>query len=280
METLDQIAWALRKVRLPVGGQGLVLDVGAGNCPYPRADIVLERYVEGYHRGGVGVVADRPTVFADAVKMPFRDKVFDFVVASHVLEHVPEPEAFLKELMRVGKAGYIETPNIFLERLFPHSIHVLEVMEHDGKLLIRKKPTIGSEDYLARLHVAERHPRWRKLFYGHPQMFHVRYFWKDKIEYEIDNPDGDCSWGPLLEEGTGDIVDTYEGDSWRAVALRALRRYYAWRKKRSPVDWLSILACPHCHQPFQGKSGTFYSCTSCGRRNTAEPHLNFIEAVP
>ena len=119
METLDRIRWALRKVRLPVGPDALVLDVGAGSCPYPRADILLERYSGGDHRGGAGLVADRPTVLGDALQMPFQDKAFDFVVASHVLEHIKIPELLLKELMRVSHAGYIENAQCFSRAFVP-----------------------------------------------------------------------------------------------------------------------------------------------------------------
>lgn len=279
METLHKVAWALRKVRLPVGPDSLVLDVGAGSCPYPRADVLLERYVNPVHRCGAPLVADRPIVFADALKMPFRDKAFDFVVASHVLEHVPEPERFLQELMRVGRAGYIETPNIFLERLCPYSIHVLEVMDRDRKLFIRKKPTQGSEDYLARLEIHQRHPKWSTFFYGVPQMFHVRHFWKDTISYQIDNPNEPCSWNASLRDPqAGEIATSYGRGGWREWGLRTLRRYYSWRRK-SPIQWGSILACPECHGPVPERAG-FYVCKTCEVAYRADPQPDFLEALP
>ena len=101
--TPKRISWSLRKARLPIKPTDLVLDVGSGDNPHPAADVLLERYVDGFHRFG-GLVADRPIILADACKMPFPDKAFDFVIAFHVLEHINDPEAFLRELMRVGKA--------------------------------------------------------------------------------------------------------------------------------------------------------------------------------
>ena len=71
--------------------------------------------------------------------MPFKDKSFDFVIASHVLEHSSDPEAFLRELMRVGKAGYIETPDALFERINPFRFHRLEVTDINGKIVIFKK---------------------------------------------------------------------------------------------------------------------------------------------
>ena len=43
-------------------------------------------------------------------KLPFKDKEFDYVILSHVLEHVPNLLEFVSEIERVSKAGYIELP--------------------------------------------------------------------------------------------------------------------------------------------------------------------------
>jgi len=142
MGELNRVRWALRKALLPVSADGLVLDVGSGGCPYPRSDVLLERHGDAWHRCGAALVMDRPIVFGDALHMPFKNKAFDFVIASHVLEHVREPEQFLGELMRVGKAGYIETPNVLFERVIPYPIHCLEMMAVEGKLYIRKKAVL------------------------------------------------------------------------------------------------------------------------------------------
>ena len=40
-------------------------------------------------------------------KLPFKDKEFDYVILSHVLEHVPNLLEFKSELTRIGKSGYI-----------------------------------------------------------------------------------------------------------------------------------------------------------------------------
>ena len=95
----------------------LVLDVGSGGDPFPRSDVLLDRLTGDAHRNGEAMLIDRPAIFADACNMPFIDKAFDFVVASHILEHMANPTKFLAELTRVGRAGYIETPNAVFERL-------------------------------------------------------------------------------------------------------------------------------------------------------------------
>ena len=42
--------------------------------------------------------------------MSLNDNEFDFVIASHVIEHIEDFEFFLKELERISKKGYIELP--------------------------------------------------------------------------------------------------------------------------------------------------------------------------
>ena len=49
--------------------------------------------------------------------LPFEDGEFDFVIASHVLEHVDDTYFFIKELERVSSKGYIEVPTILEDNL-------------------------------------------------------------------------------------------------------------------------------------------------------------------
>jgi hypothetical protein len=48
-------------------------------------------------------------------RLPFADKQFDFVVCRHTLEDIKDPILISKEMMRVAKAGYIETPHRIYE---------------------------------------------------------------------------------------------------------------------------------------------------------------------
>jgi SAM-dependent methyltransferase len=51
----------------------------------------------------------------DPKPFPYPDKYFDFVVASHILEDVRDPVRVCQELSRVAKAGYVETPSMWVE---------------------------------------------------------------------------------------------------------------------------------------------------------------------
>lgn len=276
---LRRIAWALRKMSLPVSADGLVLDVGSGFCPYPRSNILLERYVSGHHRAGLGVVVDRPIVYADALRMPFKDKVFDFIVASHILEHIQKPEVFLRELMRVGKAGYIETPNAISERMNTWALdtHCLEIMTVGNRLLIHKR--FGPEEgpSFQPLQIISKDEKWKRLTFDAPEMFHVRYFWKDTIDFGIVNPERQFNHTEeVSNENSGSEEKTYVGVGWRALGLKYLRKYYSWRQQK-PIKWLDILACPECRSAKDAliRVGDWFVCGPCARAYRAEPHPNF-----
>ncbi len=96
-----------------------ILDVGPGHNPFRGVTHVLEiDVIQGRERGfNKLVVPDSATLTLGSVEdLPFSDKSFDFVYASHVLEHVASPERACRELMRIGCAGYIETPGPLLEQ--------------------------------------------------------------------------------------------------------------------------------------------------------------------
>jgi SAM-dependent methyltransferase len=96
-----------------------VLEIGPGHNPFVGVTHLLERdLTDGHERGGNALIvpAQAKLILGEATVLPFSTASFDFVYASHVLEHVEDPAEACRELMRVAKAGYIETPSPFLEQ--------------------------------------------------------------------------------------------------------------------------------------------------------------------
>ena len=99
---------------------GLTLDVGSGVNPLMAAHVLCDvsrKYLR-HEVGSPPLTHDKSFVQCDAHFLPFKDKAFDFVHCSQVLEHLKNPEKAYRELKRVGKSGYIETPTWLQENLF------------------------------------------------------------------------------------------------------------------------------------------------------------------
>lgn len=109
--------------RLPVGSGSQVIDVGCGAGrhafeAYRRgADVIafdqdeaelstVEEMFAGMAESGEAACgASASTMGGDALDLPFPDASFDCVIASEILEHVPEDEKVIWELSRVVKPG-------------------------------------------------------------------------------------------------------------------------------------------------------------------------------
>ena len=120
-----------------------VLEVGPGSTPHPRSDVLLEyQFDEGEaaaQRGHTPAPAlVKPVVYYDGGRFPFDDDAFDYVVCSHVLEHVEDVPAFLAEITRVAKRGYMEYPTAFYEYLHNFRVH-LNLLHFDGRQILWMK---------------------------------------------------------------------------------------------------------------------------------------------
>jgi SAM-dependent methyltransferase len=132
-----------RRIAVPVDHHALVLDVGSGDKPHWRADVLLDRYIgeehSGQRSGSSTARVDRPLFDVDAAAMPFADKAFDYVICSHMLEHVERPAAVIAELTRVAKAGYIEVPEAASAKIVDFPSHLWWVTLDDGVLVFTAK---------------------------------------------------------------------------------------------------------------------------------------------
>ena len=128
---------------LNIGEGERVLDVGGGQRPLRRADVSVDFDVfEGLHRQGQAISRDRPLVCGDAQNLPFRDHAFDVACCRMVLEHVADPARACRELQRVAKRGFLETPNTFWEAFYGHPTHrwLIEWEAATRTLVFKRKP--------------------------------------------------------------------------------------------------------------------------------------------
>ncbi|MFM1896551.1 MAG: hypothetical protein RLZZ385_1625 [Pseudomonadota bacterium] len=258
---MRRLAWSLRRLHCPVPVSALVLDVGSGGNPYPRANVLLDGYEETSERYFAPLVKDRPIVYGTAERMPFKDKVFDFVIASHILEHTLYPEFFISELMRVGKAGYIETPDGFFERINPFRFHRLEVYGGGEQgIRIFKKPSWRHDGFVVDGYEAKlkQDAGWYRQLRDHPLPFYTRLYWNDRIDYTVVNPEVDADW-PLP-------AITYQASppGMRRRLVQWIRRWFSQNARNANLDLAGLLCCPRCHGDLQQPHGDTYRCGECG----------------
>ena len=115
-----------------IGSGDRVLEIGPGGTPHPRADVLLEKAFDSgaeaeEQRGFAPPLATaKQVVYYEGGTFPFPDKAFDYVICSHVLEHIPADELnqFVAELMRVASRGYLEFPTIYYDFIYNIPKHV------------------------------------------------------------------------------------------------------------------------------------------------------------
>lgn len=118
-----------------------VLEVGPGHNPTFRSNVIVEKYVEtNVHRcGDLKIYPHQLFINAAGENLPFNDKSFDYVICNQVLEHADDPASFILEQCRVAKKGYMETPSLLGEFLFPKKSHKWIVLFLDNKLILFDK---------------------------------------------------------------------------------------------------------------------------------------------
>ena len=87
--------------------RGRVLDVGAGEAPWRELLPVGVEYVgvDVDMSGDFGMRHQSDIIYYDGKKLPFDDSSFVHILCTEVLEHVPDPAAFLLDLNRVLRQG-------------------------------------------------------------------------------------------------------------------------------------------------------------------------------
>lgn len=269
-----KLAWACRRLHCPVPQSALVLEVGSGGSPYFRANVLIDAFAETRERHWAPFITDRPSVLGMGEALPFRDKSFDFIIASHVLEHSADPENFLRELQRVGKAGYIETPDAFMERINPYWDHRSEVTVRNGVLEVRKKPSWRPDEELVELY----EERAKSLIAGavipsNPFVFHTRFFWTDQIPYRILNPEVDASWSPPEMSHTTQLQQSLRARLGR-LGLATARVLLSQKKRNAQLQLSELLQCPACKSTELKYSDAAIDCAGCGA------HYDVIADVP
>ena len=156
-----------------------ILDIGCGYSAHKNASVVCD--IQDLSK----VYREKNFVKLTSNILPFKDKEFDFVIASHVIEHVKDVEIFIQELQRVSSRGYIELPTKLEDNLvFENKKDHLWQMEFDddkNKLIVSEKI-----QYLEPILTVSSSKKFLKYF---RQSLVLELFWENSIEFTIKRRD-------------------------------------------------------------------------------------------
>jgi SAM-dependent methyltransferase len=168
----------------------VLLDIGSGNNPSPRADLLADFFPDdSFHRSGE-VVEHKPLLVCSVDRIPLRRRSIDFVLCSHVLEHVADPVRSAAELSRIAKAGYAETPAYGKDILIGTGyMHRWQVVSHEGTLHFFEYTPRQQEAHVAspvmKIWLSPHFHPWQEYFWARQDLFNAWVVWKGKLPVEV-----------------------------------------------------------------------------------------------
>ena len=152
-----------------------ILDIGCGYGANEFANTICDvQDLSKFYK-------DKNFIKLENKQLPFKDNEFDFVIASHVLEHVKDFKFFINELERVSKKGYIELPtkledNLVFENKNDHLWH-MDFDDVNSKLLISNKL-----QYIEPILTVSMIQNLRENFKA---SLVLELYWENKIDYDF-----------------------------------------------------------------------------------------------
>jgi hypothetical protein len=131
---------------------------------------------------------------------------FDFVICSHTLEDLNNPEITCKMINKIGKSGFISMPSKYAENcIFEYKNNIPYKGYHHHRWIFQIKnniligyPKMNFHDYINILNISQ-----EKALHTE-----IAFIWQEKFEYNLIFPD------QLMDNryGTNKLFDLYEKD--------------------------------------------------------------------
>lgn len=215
---LTQTTWAAFSARLDVTqywsneidkhNYTKVAEFGPGgvNRRFPRSNILIDHFESQINVPTEGITTH--LIDIDLDRVPVEDFAFDFVYCRHLMEDLNNPLGAFREMTRLSKRGYIETPSPLIESLvidemsldmpgYPHHRFLFWTHQPTNTLFaLQKFPAINN---LPR--TMAQVTQWVKIVQELPHFFNNYYQWdvdaglmpkivmlKHAVHYNIDFP--------------------------------------------------------------------------------------------
>jgi SAM-dependent methyltransferase len=233
-----------RRIAINVDSNSLVLDAGCGEKPHWRADVLVDKFLDDSNakqrNTGGSVVPVVPLFEAPLENLPFADKVFDFAYCSHVLEHVPDPAASLRELTRVAKRGYIEVPFVGIQKIFDQETHLwfCDLAEPNSLIFTAKTRVDYDEDITRFLNNGPlRAISFVLNFYADAAT--IRLYWSEETPIVVQTV-GQPNLALANPKGGSAALNNARHNPW-ALIRKILLLLYSRKLRRDPIWFNSIV---------------------------------------
>jgi uncharacterized protein YbaR (Trm112 family) len=237
--------------------RGLVLEIGPGQAPHHRADVVVDKYVtDNFERQGA-LDLSKPLIVADGQRLPFADRAFSYSLALHVLEHATDPSTFAGELSRVAPAGFVQVPTRISELTFGWPYHPWLIDREGDTLVFRARD--GQRAPVGEIFHQAYHDSalLRNWWAANRELLHHSVEWRDELSVRV--------------EGASEAEQTAELDVERTLsALTELDRRGAL--KPQPEGLGELLRCPWCRASLALRPDAA-ACSECGRSYPVVGHV-------
>ena len=169
-----------------LGPDKLVVDVGAGYSPWKYATEFVDR-----EAWPAIVATGKPLHVLDVEldRLPYADKSVDFLYCRHTVEDLHNPTLLLREINRVAKAGYIETPSPLAEmcrgvnqgliRGYPHH-HWFAWCESGALTLMPKLTAVEIIDFLPQFD-----EQIKSLLDSTPLLWNTYHAWRGDLRFDV-----------------------------------------------------------------------------------------------
>jgi hypothetical protein len=172
-----------------------VLEIGPGAYPYWRSDCLADVFDEENKEdlaqfGGEKLNTKGKSLFKIVKgKLPFKDNSFDYIICSHVFEHVPVVDLPLlaAEIMRVSKKAYIEFPRPLYDYIYNFNVHLnlLDIVNGEIVCISKEKTNLDMLKKFQDYSLALRNRNLFAIETRFPSLMAVGYEFHEKIPLKI-----------------------------------------------------------------------------------------------
>jgi len=174
-----KIGYVQHEVKIPDYWKVLSIGLRKGYPIFQRADVHIDINIPSSY--WILNKVNGKFIHMNAEKMHFDDNKFDFVNACEFIHWVRHPGKVCEEIMRVGKSGYIESPNYARNLICSSNLsskHIWQLSLEDGYLTFRpfKLQSISHD-------IKNKYGRFEDIRHN-PSMF-VSMFWEGSFNYKV-----------------------------------------------------------------------------------------------